>query len=147
MNKFESNLRHKAQDFKVLFPHHPTSFNFWLKKHVKVSRFDCKVPDDGLRWDIDCLFSDFKSRSFCITKAPHQACRPYGAPDSGPHPCPLLGRFHRHAASERQAKPLSKKAYRSMTSFFKRGLGFLLQAPLSLLNIPKLWQYKNDVGW
>lgn len=45
----------------------------------------------------------------------------------------------------RQALIKSKKAQRSLTSFFKRGLRFILHAALTLSHIPTLWAFLKFV--
>jgi len=56
-----------------------------------------------------------------------------------------VGSVHRNAT---QKPPIhAKKEARSLTSFFKNGIRFLLNAALTLLPIPKLWTYAKLVGW
>ena len=39
---------------------------WFIAMDCKPSKY--KILDYGMRWGIECLFSDFKSRGFCITK-------------------------------------------------------------------------------
>lgn len=41
----------------------------------------------------------------------------------------------------------TKKNYRLLTSLFKQGLRIILNAALSALHIPKLWEFKNLLEW
>jgi len=104
-----------------------------------------RVLDYGMRWGIEALFSDFKSRGFNITKAQlSQTDRIdrlililtialYWAISTGMKP----------EAKRNQ----TKKEARSLISFFKKGLRYLLNAALTLASIPKLWAYLKLVGW
>lgn len=112
---------------------------------------DCKpskyrVLDYGMRWGIECMFSDFKSRGFSITKTHlKQADRIerlilvltialFWAVSTGIQP-------------KARARSTKKKELGSLVSLFKQGLRHLLKAALFLTPIPKLWQYANSVGW
>lgn len=92
------------------------------------------------------MFSDFKSRGFGITKTNLQhedrierlisvlTIALYWSVSTGMRP---------KSTQEKH----TKKAERSVTSFFKVGLRFILNAALYLSAIPKLWSYINYVCW
>ena len=102
------------------------------------------VLDDGMRWRIECLFSDFKSRGFGIIKLHlKQAARIerlililtlslYWAVSTGMKPIVSAG--------------TKEKQHRSLTFLFKQDLRFILNVSLSLKTIPILWNFKNYVG-
>lgn len=106
-----------------------------------------RVLDYGMRWGIDPMFSDFKSRGFGITKTQLQhadrierlilvlTVALYWAASTGMTP------------PEKPKHYTQKKVACSLTSFFKRGLRILLQAALNLTHIPKLWTHANSVRW
>ena len=104
-----------------------------------------KVLDYSMRWDIECLFSGFKSRGFSITKTQIKktdrierlililTIALYWAVSTGMKPG--------------EKKDLdTQKIYRSLISLFKRALRIIFNAALSSLNIPKRWKSKNYVG-
>jgi len=59
----------------------------------------------------------------------------------------LLGGVHGHGPAGKGAGSLPQKAARSLTSWFKRGLRFLLRAAMALLPIPKPWAFADCVRW
>ena len=87
--------------------------------------------DYGLRWGIEAMFSDFKSRGFGARRQPDQASRTARPPHPGHGVGAVLGggaRRHvgcRPSAHRRRKKPCHARprSYaRSLTSLFKRGL-------------------------
>jgi len=110
---------------------------------------DCKPSkwrtlDYGMRWGIECMFSDLKSRGFCITKTQlkHEdrierlllvlTIAIYWAVSTG---------------ISVAAKSATRVKSRSTTSFFKQGLRFVLTAILTLAPLPQLWEALSYVGW
>jgi hypothetical protein len=111
---------------------------------------DCKPSsystlDYGMRWGIEPMFSDFKSKGFSITKTHLKHAERierlilvltialYWAVSTGMEP-----EITNHT---------KKKQQRSLVSCFKRGLRKLLNAGLYLSPLPTLWFYFNLVGW
>lgn len=102
-----------------------------------------KILDYSMRWGIKCLFSDFKSRGFSITKThlvhPDRIERltfvltiaPYWAVSTGIQPIRPI---------------LLKKLNRALVSWFKNGLKILLKAIITLSQIPNLWPHINSLG-
>lgn len=105
-----------------------------------------RILDYGMRWGIEPMFSDFKSRGFGITQTHLQHAERierlilvltiaiYWAVSSGMQP------------SKKAPRQTNKKAQRSLTSFFKRGLRILLNTAIILAPIPHLWHYLHYVG-
>lgn len=108
-----------------------------------------KTLDYGMRWGIEPMFSDFKSRGFCITKTQlkHEdrieklililAIALYWAVSTGMKPEENTGSI----------KAQVQIKYRSLLSLFKRGIRFVLNAAFTFTKIPKLWEFKFYVGW
>ncbi len=106
---------------------------------------DATTLDYGMRWGIESLFSDIKSRGFSITQTHLQhpdrierlllvlTIALFWAVSTGMEP----------PSSDQQ--PSKKKAFRSLTSFFKRGLRIILNAILMLSPLPTLWEFINYV--
>jgi hypothetical protein len=114
-----------------------------------VIAMDCRpskwrTMDYGMRWGIESMFSDMKSRGFCITKTQLKhtdrierlilvlTIAIYWAVSTG-------------MAAAAKSTGLIKA--RSMTSFFKQGLRLILTAVLTLTPLPKLWEAASYVGW
>lgn len=118
---------------------------WFIAMDTKPSKY--KTLDYSMRWGIESMFSDFKSRGFSVTKTQLQhadrierlilvlTVALYWAVSTGMKP------------NTKHPKFTKKKLYRSMTSLFKRGLRLILDAILKLQKIPKLWAYKDYVGW
>ncbi len=110
---------------------------------------DCKpskwrTMDYGMRWGIESMFSDMKSRGFCITKTQLKH------PDRIERLILVLTIAIYWAVSTGMAvaaKSTSRVKERSMTSFFKQGLRLVLTAILTLATLPKLWLAASYVGW
>ena len=106
-----------------------------------------RTPDYSMRWGIDCMFSDFKSRGFDVTRTKLTTAdrierlllvltvAMYWAVSVGLSPNP-----------ERE-KVTEKKRHRTLTSFFKRGLRLLMGMVLSGIRPPPLWLILKFVWW
>jgi hypothetical protein len=121
------------------------------KEHPEpwIIAMDCKpskwrVLDYGMRWGIEAMFSDMKSRGFAITKTQLRhsdrierlililAIATYWAVSAG------------IAVATKSSSDIKE---RSNVSFFKQGLRFILTAIITLAPIPKLWETVTYVGW
>jgi hypothetical protein len=121
------------------------------KEHPEpwIIAMDCKpskwrTQDYGMRWGIESMFSDMKSRGFCITKTQLKHA------DRIERLILILTIATYWAVSTGMsvaAKSTGRTKARSLTSFFKQGLRTLLIAILTLAPIPKLWEAINYVGW
>jgi Transposase DDE domain len=104
-----------------------------------------RVLDYGLRWGIECLFSDFKSRGFCVTKTHLQHADRierlilvltigiYWATSTGMRPDGRGGNG-------------TEKKQRSLLSHFKNGMRLIAKAVIYLIPLPPLWSFINTVG-
>jgi hypothetical protein len=105
-----------------------------------------KTLDYGMRWGIEALFSDFKSRGFGITQTQLKQT------DRIERLILILTIAIYWAVSVGMTPPANtasitpKKRKRSLVSFFKQGLRIFLNIALILAPIPDLWAYLNSVG-
>ncbi|GAB4187747.1 MAG: hypothetical protein Tsb0015_06830 [Simkaniaceae bacterium] len=101
-----------------------------------------RVLDYGMRWGIEALFSDMKTRGFGITKTHLKesdrierlmlilSVASYWAVSTGMRPKPSRSK---------------KKEERSLVSYFKQRLRYILDAIIYLKKIEPLWKYLNFV--
>ena len=109
---------------------------------MKVAPSEYRVLDYGMRWGIEAMFSDFKTRGFGITQ--RQIKRPdriaclilvlaiamYWAVSTGAN--------EEHQVAQRGEKRGGQKARRSLCSLFKAGLRAIRRASARCAKIPKL---------
>lgn len=100
-----------------------------------------KVLDYGMRWGIECMFSDFKSKGFSITKT-HLVHE-----DRMERLLMILALASYWAISFGMGACSSRTKPRSNLSLFKKGLRTILPILFHYLTIPDLWHYANSVGW
>ena len=102
------------------------------------------VLDYGMRWGIEAMFSDFKSRGFGHHPKPDHEDGPVGTFDPGSdyrHVLGNLDRFRRgekHRRAKRHKKGI-RKALRSLCSLFKQGLRRIRRCFAGYDQMPKLW--------
>lgn len=101
-----------------------------------------KILDYEMRWGIEALFSDMKTRGFGITKTHLKDSKRIEKLLLVLSGSLLLGCFYRNVS---EASPLKKKEERSLTSYFKEGLRRILKAIIYLTKIEPLWKYLNFV--
>jgi Transposase DDE domain len=104
-----------------------------------------RVLDYGMRWGIEPMFSDFKSRGCDLTlthlKHADRIERLILILALGMMWCISVGMA---PETERGSK---KKRSRSALSFFQKGMRFFLNAIANLTKIPVLWFYASEVAW
>ncbi len=100
-----------------------------------------RARDYGMRWGIEALYSDFKSRGFGITKT-HLAHA-----DRIERLIVALTMALYFAVSTARSKIRPQKAYRCLMSLFKKGLRRIARAIANNVPIPKLWEFENYVRW
>lgn len=94
------------------------------------------ILDYGLRWGIESMFSDLKTRGFSVTKTQLKRA------DRIEKLLMILGFSMLFAVLVGTRPPLknpSKKQKRSLTSAFKNGLRIILCAIINHLMLPELW--------
>jgi hypothetical protein len=103
-----------------------------------------RVLDYGLRWSIEAMFSDSKTRGFNSAKKPHPAPRPPVKTHPCGQRCHALVHAHRAVHSKKQKPEGSlKKFFRSILSAFKTGLRHLKTCAQKAIPPPKL----KIMGW
>ena len=84
---------------------HPEPWIIALSEAPSVHR----AFDYGLRWGIEPMFSDFKTRGLRHQRQPHPTQRPLGQPHPGHGAGAVLGRVRRHVGCGQQGHPGRKK--------------------------------------
>ena len=100
--------------------------------------------DYGLRWGIEPMFSDFKSRGFGLTQSHIEKPERVEAAHPGYGDRHVLGRLLRcrrklQSLRERRKRGIRKRL-RSLCSLFKQGLRFLRRCIAGFGKIPRLWE-------
>ena len=107
------------------------------------------VLDYGMRWGIENMFSDFKSRGFGLMQSHIQK------PDRLERLILIMaalswrspGNVRRASGRRRRRKKGTlKQALRSLTSLFKSGLRFIRRCLAMAQPIPNLWQVWDAKG-
>ena len=128
---------------------HPEPWIIALSQPPSVHR----AFDYGLRWGIEAMFSDFKTRGFGLEEQPDYAHRSAGPARAGAVAGPALGGVNRYVGCGREPDACRKKTAgaqrrnvaRSLMSLFTRGLRRLRLCLQRLIAPPPLWvAWKSD---
>jgi hypothetical protein len=103
-----------------------------------------RTLDYGMRWGIESMFSDFKTRGFGLMQSqiqrPERLERLILVMSIALYWAVSCGMFAEQQVAERGIKKRSlKQALRSLTSLFKTGLPFIRRCLVFHLSIPLLW--------
>ena len=103
-----------------------------------------KVLDYGMRWGIEAMFSDFKTRGFGITqsqiKKPDRLARLILVLAIAMYWAVSTGASEEHYVALRGEKKGVRKARRSLCSLFKAGLRTIRRCLAGYAKIPRLWK-------
>ena len=116
---------------------------------AKPSRYT--VLDYGMRWGIEAMFSDFKTRGFGIAqsqiKKPDRLERLILIMAIAMYWAVSTGAADEQIVAKNGKKRGVRKTQRSLCSLFKQGLRFLRRCFIGYQKVPKLWHVWIFEGW